>query len=57
MTIEPIGDRGDGIAKVDRGYVVIVPGAQPGEEPIVEIEAVRPNVAFVSVVDTDSRTL
>lgn len=53
VTIEPVGDQGDGIAKVKRGYVVIVPDAQPGEQPTVEIEQVRQNVAFASVVDRD----
>src|SRR6056297_4045305 len=32
VTIETVGDQGDGIAKVERGYVVIVSGAQPGDE-------------------------
>jgi predicted RNA-binding protein with TRAM domain len=57
VTIETIGDQGDGIAKVDRGYVVIVPGGQPGDEPTVEIEQVQENVAFASVVDIDPRAL
>jgi len=53
VTIESLGDQGDGIAKVERGYVVIVPDARPGDEPTVEIERVRRNVAFASVVDVD----
>ncbi|AKH98645.1 deoxyribonuclease/rho motif-related TRAM (plasmid) [Halanaeroarchaeum sulfurireducens] len=57
VTIETVGDQGDGIAKVERGYVVIVPGAQPGDEPTVEIEQVQENVAFASIVDTDPRAL
>ncbi|HKL30452.1 MAG TPA: TRAM domain-containing protein [Natrialbaceae archaeon] len=55
VTIETVGDQGDGIAKVERGYVVIVPGAGPGDEPTVEIETVRQNVGFASVVEDDSR--
>ncbi len=51
VAIESIGDQGDGIAKVDRGYVVIVPDVEPGDRPTVEIERVRPNVAFASVVE------
>ena len=50
VTIESVGDQGDGIAKVERGYVVIVPGAKPGDEPTVEIEQVKENVAFARVV-------
>ena len=57
MTIETVGEQGDGIAKVERGYVVIVPGGQPGDEPTVEIDQVRDNVAFASIVDTDSQEL
>jgi predicted RNA-binding protein with TRAM domain len=53
VTIETLGDQGDGIAKVERGYVVIVPGAQPGQQPTVEIEQVQENVAFASVIDDD----
>ena len=57
VTIETVGDQGDGIAKVERGYVVIVPETQPGEQPTIEIDDVRQNVAFASVVDPDRRTL
>jgi len=57
VTIESVGDQGDGIAKVERGYVVIVPDAQPGDEPTVEIEQVKENVAFASILQEDSRTL
>jgi len=57
VTIETTGDQGDGIAKVERGYVVIVPGGQPGDEPTVEIEQVQDNVAFASIVERNSRAL
>ena len=57
VTIETTGDQGDGIAKVGHGYVVIVPGGQPGDEPTVEIEQVKENVAFASIVAPDSRAL
>jgi predicted RNA-binding protein with TRAM domain len=51
VTIETLGDKGDGIAKIERGYVVIVPDAEPGEEPTVEITSVRENVSFANVVN------
>jgi predicted RNA-binding protein with TRAM domain len=54
VSIETVGDQGDGIAKVERGYVVIVSGARPGDEPTVKIEEVRPNVAFASVLNPTS---
>ena len=51
-----VGDQGDGIAKVERGYVVIVPDALPGDELTVQIDQVQENVAFASIVE-DDRTL
>ncbi len=57
VTIETTGDQGDGIAKVERGYVVIVPGGEPGDELSIEIEQVKENVAFASIVEPDSRAL
>ena len=51
VTIETVGDQGDGIAKVERGYVLIVPGARPGEAPTVEVETVKRNVAFATVIE------
>ncbi|QKG94211.1 TRAM domain-containing protein (plasmid) [Halorubrum salinarum] len=55
VDIESIGDQGDGIAKVDRGYVVIVPDTDLGETVTVEIEQVQDNVAFATVVDRNLR--
>ena len=51
VTIESVGDQGDGIAKVERGYVVIVPDAKPGDHPTVEIEQVKENVAFARIIN------
>ncbi|WP_435079960.1 TRAM domain-containing protein [Halococcus sp. AFM35] len=54
VTIETLGDQGDGIAKIERGYVLIVPGARPDDEVIVEVTDVRENFAFTTVhEDTD----
>jgi predicted RNA-binding protein with TRAM domain len=55
VSIESVGDQGDGIAKVERGYVVIVPEAKPGDQPTVEIEQVKENVAFARVIDGPRR--
>ncbi|WP_273837225.1 TRAM domain-containing protein [Halococcus sp. PRR34] len=54
VTIESLGDQGDGIAKIDRGYVVIVPGTRPDEEVTIEIEQAKENVAFARVCDDSS---
>lgn len=51
VEIENIGDHGDGVARVDRGYVIIVPDTEVGERVAVEIEAVNQNVAFASVTE------
>lgn len=50
VTIDTLGDQGDGIAKVERGFVVIVPGTQPGDKADVEIADVRESVAFAEPV-------
>lgn len=51
VTIESLGDQGDGIAKVERGYVLIIPGARPEDEVTVEVTDVRENFAFTRVQD------
>lgn len=49
VDIEDIGEQGDGIARVERGYVVIVPETDKGERVTVEITDVQQNVAFAEV--------
>ena len=55
VEIENLGDQGDGIAKVERGYVVIVPETTIGDRVTVEMQQVRENVAFADVVDRNPR--
>jgi predicted RNA-binding protein with TRAM domain len=50
VTIEGIGEKGDGIAKV-QGYVIIVPNTQKGERVKVKIKAVRGKVSFAEVIE------
>ena len=50
VEIENLGDQGDGIAKIDRGYVVIVPDTEVGERVTIRFDEVRENVAFAEVV-------
>lgn len=54
VEIESLGEQGDGITRVERGFVVIVPDTEPGERVIVEITDVRENVAFADVVERKS---
>ncbi|EMA11230.1 hypothetical protein C436_16140 [Haloarcula marismortui ATCC 33800] len=50
VDIEDLGDQGDGLARVERGFVVIVPDTEVGERVTVEITDVGENVAFAEVV-------
>jgi len=51
VEIESLGDQGDGVTRVERGFVVIVSDTRPGERVTVEITNVRENVAFAEVVE------
>jgi predicted RNA-binding protein with TRAM domain len=51
VEIEDIGEQGDGITRVERGFVVIVPDTQESERVKIEITDVRQNVAFADVVE------
>jgi predicted RNA-binding protein with TRAM domain len=51
VEIEDIGDQGDGITRVERGFVVIVPDTDQGERVAVEITDVQENVAFGEVTE------
>ena len=55
-TIESLGDQGNGIAKVEQEYVVIVPAARPGDEVTVEIENARESVSFAEICDSEPTT-
>lgn len=49
VEIEAIGQQGDGIAKIERGYVVIVPETEEGDEVTIEITNVTENFALGEV--------
>ena len=51
VDIEGIGDQGDGITRVERGFVVIVPGTDKGDRVRIQINQVRENVAFAEVIE------
>jgi predicted RNA-binding protein with TRAM domain len=53
VEIEDIGKQGDGIARVERGYVIIVPGAEVGERVKVEITEVKSNFAVGEIIEED----
>jgi predicted RNA-binding protein with TRAM domain len=55
VEIESLGDQGDGIARIDRGYVIIVPDTGVGDHVTVRIEETKENVAFAEVVDRHKR--
>ncbi len=51
VEIEDLGKQGDGIARVERGYVIIVPGAEVGERVKIEISEVKSNFAVGEVLE------
>lgn len=51
VEIEDIGKQGDGIARVERGYVIIVPDAEVGERVKVEITEVKSNFAVGEIIE------
>jgi predicted RNA-binding protein with TRAM domain len=53
VEIEDIGKQGDGIARVERGYVIIVPGAEVGERVKVEVSEVKSNFAVGEIIEED----
>lgn len=53
VEIEDIGKQGDGIARVERGYVIIVPGAEIGERVKIEVAEVKSNFAVGEIIDED----
>jgi predicted RNA-binding protein with TRAM domain len=53
VEIEDIGKQGDGIARVERGYVIIVPDTEVGEQVKVEITEVKSNFAVGEVIEEE----
>lgn len=53
VEIEDIGKQGDGIARVERGYVIIVPGAEMGEQVKIEVSEVKPNFAVGEIIEEE----
>jgi len=51
VEITELGDQGDGLTRVERGFVVIVPETEVGERVRIRIETVRETVAFGEVVE------
>lgn len=56
VEIEDIGKQGDGIARVERGYIIIVPDTEKREQVTVEISHVQENLAFGEVVEREEST-
>ncbi|WP_254537281.1 TRAM domain-containing protein [Halomarina litorea] len=51
VEIEDLGKQGDGIARVERGYVIIVPDTEVGERVKVEITEVKSNFAVGETIE------
>ena len=52
VTIEGVGEKGDGIAKINR-FVIFVPGAKQGETVKVRITKVFRKVGFAEVIGSE----
>lgn len=50
VTIEAIGEKGDGLAKVS-GYVLFVPGTKAGDVVKIRVTKTLARVGFAEVVD------
>jgi len=55
VSIETVGKKGDGLAKVD-GFVIFIPGVNEGDKVKVKINKVLTNVAFGEVVGEGSES-
>ncbi|QZY00023.1 TRAM domain-containing protein [Halobaculum rubrum] len=53
VEIEDLGKQGDGIARVERGYVIIVPDTEVGERVKIEVSEVKSNFAVGEVIDDE----
>jgi len=51
VEIEDLGKQGDGIARVERGYVIIVPDSEVGERVKIEITEVKSNFAVGEIIE------
>jgi predicted RNA-binding protein with TRAM domain len=51
VEVEDIGKQGDGIARVERGYVIIVPDTEVGERVKIEVTEVKSNFAVGEVIE------
>jgi len=55
VKIEAVGEKGDGIARVD-GFVLFVPGTKTGDEVKIKVTRVLSKVGFAEVVGKSSAT-
>ncbi len=53
VEIEDIGKQGDGIARVERGYVIIVPGGEVGDQVKIEVTEVKSNFAVGEIIEEE----
>lgn len=53
VEIEDLGKQGDGIARVERGYVIIVPDVEVGDRVKIEVADVKPNFAVAEVLESE----
>lgn len=54
VTIETLGSKGDGIAKI-QGFIIFVPNVKPGDHVKVKITSVRTNFATAEMVKASEK--
>lgn len=52
VRIEDVGKQGDGVARVDPGYVIFVPETEPGDVVEIEVGNVTSTFAFGEKIDS-----
>src|SRR3989344_7201261 len=55
VTIEAVGEKGDGLAKIS-GFVLFIPGVKQGEKHNVKVTRVLRSVGFAEVVTGEAAT-
>ena len=54
LKIEVIGNKGDGIAKIEN-YTIFVPGTKEGDQVKIRIKSVLPNFAFAEIIQEEEK--
>ena len=51
VEIESLGEEGDGVARIERGFVIFVPDTDVGEQVTIEVKKLLDSVGFAEVAE------